>query len=111
MQENQSALQEELTREIVPSESLREKMVAMGFHAEIIDMALKKSTNEMDAAVEELLRLQANGTYENVLSGLLQAAASTIDLASGQSGPSTSSKMARDIKKESEVWQNQMQKI
>lgn len=86
-------------------------MVAMGFHGEIIDMALKNSTNEMDAAVEELLRLQANGTYESVLAGLLQAAASTIDLATSQSGPSTSTNIARDIKKESEVWQNQTQKI
>lgn len=78
----------------------------MGFHAEIIDMALKKSTNEMGAAVEELLRLQANGTYESVLSSLSQAAASTIDLITSQSGPSTSSNIVRDIKKESEVCPN-----
>lgn len=106
LQENQSALQEELTREIVPSKSLREQILAMGFHAEIIDMALKKCTNEKDAAVEELLRLQANGTYESVLSSLSQAAASTIDLTTSQSGPSTSTSVARDIKKESEVCPN-----
>lgn len=103
MQENQPALQEELSREIVPSKGLREQMLAMGFHAEIIDMALKNSTNQMDAAVEELIRLQANGTYENILSNLTQLAASTIDLSSSHDGPSTSSNAKRDIEKESEV--------
>lgn len=103
MQENQSALQDELSREIVPSSGLREKMLAMGFHAEIIDMALKNSTNQMDAAVEELLRLQADGTYEETLSKLLPSVASQIDLSPSMDGPSTSSKARRDIEKESQV--------
>lgn len=103
LQENQSALQEELTREIVPNHKLREQMLAMGFHAEIIDMALKNSTNHMDAAVEELLRLQADGSYEGILSNLLETASSVIDAVGNYDGPSTSSKIVRDIKKEEEV--------
>lgn len=103
LQENQPALKEELTHEVVANEELRNQMLAMGFHAEIIDMALKNSANQMDAAVEELLRLQADGSYDNTLSNLMQTAANII----GQSGihnePSTSSKVMRDIKKETEV--------
>lgn len=78
-------------------------MLAMGFHADIIDMALKKSTNQMDAAVEELLRLQADGSYDGVLSNLMTAAAAVSSSLGLANGPSTSASATHDIEKESEV--------
>lgn len=103
MQENQSVLKEEFTNQIIPNKSIVEQMKSMGFHNDMIEMALKNVANNMDEAVEMLLRMQSSGKYEEVLTNLILSA----DSASG-SGPSTSAKsfeneMEKNLKKQAEL--------
>lgn len=56
----------------------------MGFHKEMIEMALKNVANNMDAAVEMLLRIQSDGKYDDTLKKI-------VDLVSTEMGASTSS--------------------
>lgn len=102
MHENHGILQEELNNEIIPDKSFQKEMIAMGFHPEMIKMALKNSTNLMDDAVEFLLKMQADGSYEEKLCKLLENVPGFSGDSSNNNGPSTS-KIINDMKKEKEV--------
>lgn len=47
-------------------------MKAMGFHDEMIQMALKNCTNDMEKAIESLLKMQSDGTYDSAMDELLK---------------------------------------
>lgn len=76
----------------------------MGFPAEIVDFALKSADHNMDAVLEELMRLQSVGTYDEMLEKLIDA----VDAVEGASGtdsskPSTSKKFKDAIEEEKNV--------
>lgn len=58
---------------IVDDESQR-SMLTMGFNEEIIKMALQFASNDMSKAVEMLLKMQTEGTYDNLLTQILDGA-------------------------------------
>lgn len=99
LQENAAVLTAELIEEIVPNANLRKQMVEMGFHVEMIDDALRQTANIMNDAVEMLLKLQADGSYEEKLANLVT---SNSACSSNEAGPSTSQKH-KDHDKEIEV--------
>lgn len=72
LQENQSMLHQELLQSVKPDESLCEKILNMGFDIEMIREALKSTSNDMQKAIENLLKMQADGTYQDVLKNVLQ---------------------------------------
>lgn len=45
-------------------------MTKMGFHPEIINMSLRHVSNNMGEAVDMLLRMQGEGTYDNLLASI-----------------------------------------
>lgn len=101
LQENANALKDELANQIVPSSDIVSQMEAMGFHKGMIEMALKTVANNMDSAVEMLLRIQSDGKYDDTLKKIM-------DLVSTEVGPSTSSsqphqKLAATLQKQKEI--------
>lgn len=104
LQTNIAELERELLNEIVPKSDVREQMIGMGFPAEIVDFALKSADRNMDAVLEELMRLQSEGTYDEMLEKLIDA----VDAAEGTSSadgskPSTSKKFKDAIEEEKNV--------
>ncbi|XP_055305346.1 NEDD8 ultimate buster 1 [Sitodiplosis mosellana] len=73
LQENQSILHDELLQSVKPDESLCEQIRNMGFDIEMIRQALKDTTNDMSKAIENLLQMQANGTYQDALKEVLKS--------------------------------------
>lgn len=90
MQDNQSVLRDELLQTVKPDESLCEKILNMGFDVELVREALKNSTNDMQKAIENLLKLQADGTYTDALKEVLKNANIDQNTPSTSSMPSTS---------------------
>lgn len=79
-------------------------MIAMGFPAGIVDIALKNvSIENMDAAIEELMRLQSNGTYDDMLEKLLDTVDAVAGTSNGFGGPSTSNNFREQMKNEKDV--------
>lgn len=72
MQENQSVLRDELLQSVKPDESLCEQILNMGFDIELIRNALRDTTNDMQKAIENLLKMQADGSYQDALKEVLQ---------------------------------------
>lgn len=84
LQNNQTLLQQKLTEDFIPDSKIVDHMVKMGFHPEIVNMSLRQAVNNMDEAVDMLLRMQGNGTYDNLLTSICGAVSGNI------SAPSTS---------------------
>lgn len=72
MQENQSALRDELQQTVKPDESLCEQILNMGFDIELIREALQNSSNDMQKAIENLLKMQTDGSYTDALKEALE---------------------------------------
>lgn len=92
LQENQSVLRDELLQSVKPDESLCEQILNMGFDIELIRNALRDTTNDMQKAIENLLKMQADGSYENALKEVLQNVPS---LENAINQPSTSASTAQ----------------
>lgn len=91
-----------MINEIAPNKSLREQMILMGFPAQIVDLALKNITNEsMDSAIEELMRLQSDGTYDQMLDTLLDTMDAVAGTSNNSNDPSTS--FRKQMKNEKDV--------
>lgn len=73
---------------IIDDESQR-SMITMGFNEEIIKMALQFASNDMSKAVEMLLKMQTEGTYDNLLTQILDG-----DGAAGADGGASTSAAA-----------------
>lgn len=58
----------------------------MGFDIELIREALKNTTNDMQKAIENLLRMQSDGSYQNALQDVLK----NLPASSDPNAPSTS---------------------
>lgn len=70
LQNNKTELQQKVSEDFKPDSKIADLMVTMGFHPEIINMSLRHSCNNMDEAVDMLLRMQGEGTYENLLTSI-----------------------------------------
>lgn len=103
MQENQTTLQAELTETIVADNDITSQMVNMGFHADIVKMALRRVANNMDEAVEMLLQMQNNGLYDNFLTNVLELAASSTGARPSTSTASPIADLEKRVKKEAEL--------
>lgn len=88
LQDNQEALRLELAQQIVPDTNLHTELVGMGFQTDLVNVALRLAGNNMASALEELLRLQDDDSYDEMLkkivdvanvAGPSSAAASAID--------------------------------
>lgn len=79
MQENQSVLRDELANSVTPDEALCEQIITMGFDIELIRQALKDTSNDMQKAIENLLKLQADGNYQDALKEVIQNVAALQD--------------------------------
>lgn len=73
LQENQSSLRDELQQTVKPDESLCEQIMNMGFDIDLVREVLKNTTNDMQTAIENLLKMQADGSYENALKEALKS--------------------------------------
>lgn len=94
LQDNQSMLRDELLQTVTPDESLCEQILNMGFDIELIREALKNTTNDMQKAVENLLKMQADGSYTEALNEVLKNVnidQSPSNSSGSQNAPSTSS--------------------
>lgn len=87
MQSDQSALSDELQQTVKPNESLCEQILNMGFDIELVREALKNTSNDMQKAIDNLLKMQADGTYTDALKEILR----TVTPANDPNAPSTSS--------------------
>lgn len=70
LQTNQTLLQEKLNDDFIPDTTIVDHMVKMGFHPEIVNMSLRYAVNNMNEAVDMLLRMQGEGTYDNLLTSI-----------------------------------------
>lgn len=89
LQENQSVLRDELQQTVQPNENLAQQIIGMGFDIELVRKALQNSTNDMQKAIENLLKMQSNGSYESALKEAIETV-SKVSLAAGVNAPSTS---------------------
>ncbi|XP_037050774.1 NEDD8 ultimate buster 1-like [Bradysia coprophila] len=82
LQNNKTALQQKVSEDFIPDTKIVDEMTKMGFHPEIINMSLRHVSNNMNEAVDMLLRMQGEGTYDNLLTSICgstsAAATSTI---------------------------------
>lgn len=104
LQQNQSALRDELEKSIKPDESLCQQIITMGFDAELIRKILKETGNDMQKTIEDLLKMQTDGTYECTLSDvreriLAQSQSNATGHPSAADQPSTSSTTAEQLAK------------
>lgn len=90
LQENQSALRDELLQTVKPDETLCREISNMGFDIELVRDALKATTNDMQKTIENLLRMQADGTYENAVKEILKHVGENLSVGLGADQPSTS---------------------
>lgn len=79
LQENVSSLREELAKNIVPDKDMIEHILTMGFDIELVKQALIDNGNDLESAIEKLLKLQSNGTYSDALKAAINVAAAVID--------------------------------
>ncbi len=88
--------QQKVSEDFIPDTKIVENMTGMGFHPEIINMSLRHACNNMNEAVEMLLRMQGDGTYENLLTSICGASSGATSSASSslQAIASTSSPLS-----------------
>lgn len=75
----------------------------MGFDIELVRDALKNSSNDMQKAIENLLKMQADGTYADALKNVLQHMNIDPNAPSTSSMPSTSQLLDRLQDREEEM--------
>lgn len=102
LQKNQTALRDELQQTVKPDERLAEQILNMGFDIELIRDALKNSSNDMQRAIDSLLKMQADGTYPDALKKVLESV--NID----PNAPSTSSSTSQLL---SQIHQNHAEEM
>lgn len=86
LQENINELRLQLLDDIVPAKEAIAEMQAMGYHTAMIKLALQHSLNDVDSAVESLIKMQQEGTYDTALTDLLALlAANNVELESASS--------------------------
>lgn len=100
LQENQTVLRDELQQTVKPDENLCQQILNMGFDIELVRNALKNSTNDMQMAIDSLLKMQADGTYNSILKNVLD------NLAQTDTTPSTSAPMSSELPSTSQAAQN-----
>lgn len=90
LQDQPEQLRQAAADDFIVDDVSQRSMITMGFNEEIIKMALQFASNDMSKAVEMLLKMQTEGTYDNLLTQILdgagaQGAASTSAAASARS--------------------------
>lgn len=101
LQENQTSLHDEFQKSVKPNESLAQQIVGMGFDIELVRQALTDTTNDMAKAIENLLKMQTDGTYQGALQEALENM-SKMASAAGINAPSTS-QTVQNLQDEQEV--------
>lgn len=71
MQEKSSELKDEFSKTVVPDKDLIAHIASMGFDNEIIKSMLKDTANDMQKTIDNLLKMQSDGTYENTLKEII----------------------------------------
>lgn len=70
LQNNKTGLQQKASEDFIADSKIVDLMTKMGFHPQIVDMSLRYASNNMDEAVDMLLRMQSDGTYEDLLTSI-----------------------------------------
>lgn len=73
LQEKRSELEEEFSKTLKPDKLLCEQIASMGFDKALIESMLKNTSNDMQKTIENLLRMQTDGTYSNALQEIMNA--------------------------------------
>lgn len=89
LEKNKTELQRKVSEDFVPDTTIVDQMTKMGFHPEIINMSLRHVSNNMDDAVDMLLRMQGEGTYENLLTSICGSTSGANTSTSGSESEST----------------------
>lgn len=86
------------------SSSLPAQITAIGFAPEVVQVALEQAFNNSERAIEILLKMQTDGTYDEILESLLANMPSTSAGAS-----SRQEEAVRNLKKSSEKFKQTME--
>lgn len=84
LENNAPALRQQMMDDFLPDTKAMDEMRLMGFDDALIKLSLRCATNDMNAAVETLLKMQADGTYESMLNNVT-------NLVGGANGAATAS--------------------
>lgn len=76
LQDQSEQLRQAAADDFIVDDEAQRSMLTMGFNEEIIKMALQFASNDMSKAVEMLLKMQTEGTYDNLLTQILDGAGS-----------------------------------
>lgn len=98
LQNNKTGLQQKASEDFIADSKIVDLMTKMGFHPQIVDMSLRYASNNMDEAVDMLLRMQSDGTYEDLLTSIggSTSNASLLTAATTSTGESAIKKLADD---------------
>lgn len=96
LQDNYEQLSIELSEEVKPEPDLLDQITKIGFPKEIVEMALKYNTNDMEKTVEYLLSLQSNNNFASTLEMLTSQ---LLDGASTSSGSADVNDLKEKFKK------------
>lgn len=96
------ALRDELLQTVKPDETLCNEISNMGFDIELVRDALKSTTNNMQKTIENLLKMQSDGTYENAVKEILKNVQQSASNVLGLDQPSTSNAV-QDLTDEMDV--------
>lgn len=107
LQNNKTELQRKVSEDFKPDAKIVDHMSKMGFHPEIINMSLRHASNNMDEAIDMLIRMQGEGTYENLLASICgstseantstASSSSLADVAANVSANIRNSRMEEDV--------------
>lgn len=75
----------------------------MGFDIELVRDALKNTSNDMQKAVENLLKMQSDGTYQTALKEVIQNVASLLPQQQNAENQPSTSTAVRNLEEEMEV--------
>lgn len=111
LQENPDVLRQQLLDDFLPDKDAMEEMREMGFDAALIKLALRAALNDKSGAIESLVKMQSDGTYEallNNVSNMLADEGATESATSCDQGavggePSSSTRLANKIKLEQQT--------
>ncbi|CAO1386877.1 unnamed protein product [Diamesa serratosioi] len=96
LQDHQTELKAELAKIIKPDKDFIDKLINLGFDAELAKTILKNTSNDLDSAIEALLDLQ---NVDNIPAQLLSLIDEAIPSTSGASNSSQGSSLVDKIKK------------
>lgn len=96
LHKNYEELSLELAKNIIPEPNLLDEITKIGFPKEIVEMALKYNSNDMEKTVEYLLSFQSNDDFSSHLNAI---ATQLLDAPSTSSGSADVDALKEKLKK------------